>query len=226
MNGSYLMQQNLFSLIKVIDFCKTNGTRLVFSSSASIYGNNGKKYWSENDDLSPLNYYAYSKVLGEREIVNSGIDYQIFRFFNVYGENEQNKKDMRSVIHKFYQSILLNDRIELFDGSQNIHRDFIYVQDVVNVLIQCLDNKNVGVFNLGTGVKRSFMDIAYLFVDHKLLDEERIHFTEFPEHLKSKYQYYSCADTAKLSETFNCEFTSLDQGVGNLIKHLRDERIY
>lgn len=225
-DGAYLMQQNLFSLIKVIEYCKANGARLVFSSSASIYGNLKKEYWSENDDLSPLNYYAYSKLLGEKEIINSDIDYQIFRFFNVYGENEQNKNNMRSVIHKFYQSISLNDGIELFQGSENIYRDFIYVQDVVNVLIQCLDNKKGGVYNLGTGVKRSFYDIAKIFVNHNLLDEKKIHVTEFPEQLKRKYQYYSCADMTKLSETFKCEFTSLERGVGNIIKHLGDERTY
>ena len=156
------------------------------------------------DDYAKFFFFKKNKIIG-------------FRFFNVYGNNENHKGKMASVISKnlFNKSNIIN----LFGKYKKVkpgkqQRDFIYVLDVVNTLIWSMKNKNIknGIYNLGTGKARSFFDLANAII--KLLPNKRINFIKFPEELKQKYQSYTCANIQKLRKSgYVRKFTPLEKGI-------------
>ena len=155
-----------------------------YASSASVYGN-------EQGIINPLNYYALSKVTTDYWVQDNMDRFPLiqgFRYFNVYGDGEDNKGNQASPISKFAKEIEETGKLKLFKGSEKFLRDFICVDDIVKVV---LDNKKgSGIYDLGTSNPVSFDHVAQCCI--KKYGGE-IEYIPFPDHLKGKYQTYTCA---------------------------------
>lgn len=218
--------------MSVWNACSKFGIPLVYASSAATYGL-GELGYADNheivNDLKPLNPYGVSKNEFDKwALVQESAPpfWAGMKFFNVYGPNEYHKGRMASVIFHAYHQINETGRVKLFrshrpdfeDGGQL--RDFIYVKDVVSVLIFMLENKpESGLYNLGTGKARTFLDLAkatFTACDKKTI----IDFVDTPADIRDKYQYFTEADMAKLKNAgYNKEFFSLEEGVNDYVRN-------
>jgi ADP-L-glycero-D-manno-heptose 6-epimerase len=156
-----------------------------FASSASVYGNT-------NGQINPLNYYAITKLQIDyfiRDNLDKFSSIQSFRYFNVYGEGEDHKGDQASPISKFTKQVKETGKLKLFEGSDKFLRDFICVDDVVDVVLN--NEAPSGIYDLGTSKPISFQEVAELVIKKERGEIELI---PFPEHLQGKYQTYTCAD--------------------------------
>jgi ADP-L-glycero-D-manno-heptose 6-epimerase len=186
-NGRLMMQRNYEDTIQWARYSAMRDIPMVYTSSASVYGNSTT--FCETDPVDPLNVYAYSKAMSEQAIAKYD-NIWTFRPFNVYGAGEDYKGDQASPISKFAKQQREHGYVEVFEGSQTTRRDFICVDDIVRVMVN-YTHTLPGVYNLGTGSTETFYNIASYISD----DVREI---PFPEHLVGKYQYYSCANTDKL----------------------------
>ena len=155
-----------------------------FASSASVYGN-------QQDIINPLNYYAITKLQMDYYIedhMNEFSSIQSFRYFNVYGDGEDHKGDQASPISKFTKQIKDTGALKLFKGSDKFLRDFIWVGDIVEIVLN--NDKPSGIYDLGTSNPISFQEVGELIAEkyHGI-----IKYVPFPEHLEDKYQTYTCA---------------------------------
>lgn len=192
-----VMRQNHdFSCI-VVMACQIHNVNLQYASSASIYGT--YKNFSENAPKNPQSPYAWSKYLFDRHIETQyfqNIYVQGFRYFNVYGPHEDHK-DQPSPYHKFEKQAKETGEIKLFQGSENYLRDFIHVDEVINIHKKFFSVKESGIWNVGTGKPKSFRQVA-----EEIAQKYSAKITEipFPEELKSQYQTYTCADLTKINK--------------------------
>jgi ADP-L-glycero-D-manno-heptose 6-epimerase len=157
---------------------------VVYASSASVYGN------SADYSINPLNYYALSKATVDQWIADNiqrFTNITSYRFFNVYGNGEQKKASQASPIHKFSEEAKRIGKIQVFEGSEHFYRDFIWVGDIVKYIQQERDS---GIYDLGTSRPISFMDIAKLVATKYNTTIELI---PFPAHLNGKYQWNTCS---------------------------------
>lgn len=210
--------------------CLENGIPFLYASSAATYGL-GEEGFSDTIkpvDLQPLNPYGVSKNEFDKWVLeqqDQPFFWAGFKFFNVFGPNEYHKGRMASVVMHAYNQIQTNGKVNLFkshnpnfeDGKQL--RDFIYVKDVVDVLIFMMENRPAsGIYNLGTGIARSFLDLTKA-VFQALELQENIEFIDTPIDIRDKYQYYTCADMQKLRDVgYKKEFTSLEEGVKEYVQ--------
>ena len=212
---------------------------LIYASSAATYGNGEFGYDDDHygiQKLQPLNSYGVSKqefdvwalAQNEKPFFWAGL-----KFFNVYGPNEYHKDRMASVIMHAYNQIKNEAFMKLFrshnpdfqDGGQM--RDFIYVKDILDICIFLMHHrKNSAIYNAGTGTARTFLDLAK--ATFKAMGvEENIQFVETPEDIRDKYQYFTEAKMDKLKLIgYPHEFTSLEKGVEDYVKHFLVEKIY
>lgn len=208
-DADYLMRNN-YEFTKVLaEWSLSRNTRFVYASSAATYGDGAQGMDDQLADLHrlrPLNMYGYSKHLFDLHARRTGMLGRIvgLKYFNVYGPNEDHKADMRSVVHKAYGQILATGRVQLFkshrpdyrDGEQM--RDFLYVKDAVRMTLHLAGQTAAnGLFNLGSGQAHTWVQLAQA-IFAALGKEPVIDFVDMPEHLQPKYQYYTCADIAKL----------------------------
>jgi ADP-L-glycero-D-manno-heptose 6-epimerase len=187
-----VMTQNNEFTNKLFNDCKRFGVNLQFASSASLYGS-GKDF-SESAQLDPVSPYSWSKYLSERhfERFAGGNTVHTFRYFNVYGDHEEHKGSQASPITQFRNQSKQNGIIRLFENSENYRRDFICVTDICRIHVEFIKKvKDSGVFNVGTGVARSFQEVA------DLINPNQSYIT-MPENLKRSYQEYTCSDNTKL----------------------------
>jgi len=157
-----------------------------FASSASVYGN-------LMTEVNPLNHYAISKLMVDMWIEDNKNNFpliQSFRYFNVYGEGEEFKvtQGQASPISTFVDQVRRTGTVTLFEGSENFHRDFVCVRDVVSLVLN--NDKGSGVWDLGTGKPISFQTVGDL-ISSKY--NAKIRVVKFPEHLRDKYQIYTKA---------------------------------
>lgn len=161
------------------------GIPVKYASSASVYGNT-------QGQINPLNYYAITKLQIDY-FVQDNLDkfklIQGFRYFNVYGNGEGHKEDQASPVSKFTKQIRETGKLKLFKGSDKFLRDFVCVDDVVDVVLN--NNFRSGIYDLGTGSPVSFEEVAELIAEK---EKGEIEYIDFPEHLNGKYQDYTCAD--------------------------------
>ena len=212
--------------------CTRNNIPLVYASSAATYGSGSLGYDDDHsvvEKLEPLNPYGVSKNEFDKWALKQEArppHWYGLKFFNVYGPNEYHKGRMASVIfHSFnqiqekgYVQLFKSHRLDFADGQQL--RDFIYVKDVIKVchwLSMALPAS--GLYNLGTGKARSFEDLvkATFAGVNKVPD---IRFIDMPEDIRDKYQYFTEANMKKLIDVgYNEPFTSLEEGVGDYVRH-------
>lgn len=172
-------------------------TRLIYASSAAVYGNGN----------GPLNYYGYLKLLADEYLLNmtkKPSQWVGLRFFNVYGPGEQHKGKMASMIYQAYCQIKETGKVKLFkDGTQK--RDFVHVDDVVNVIMWMIDHPSVnGIFDVGCGKGISFVNIASLVAyrlcnfGYPALEHDCVELIDMPEDIKNKFQVDTKADVSQL----------------------------
>lgn len=204
---------------------------LVYASSAATYGLGEKGYRDDEaliHELKPLNPYGESKNEFDKWALKQS-DKPFFwaglKFFNVYGPNEYHKGRMASVVFHAYNQIKETGAMKLFrshrpdieDGEQK--RDFIYVRDLVDVCYFLMHHRqDSGIYNLGTGKARTFLDLAHA-VFKAMGKPPRIDFIDTPSDIRDKYQYFTEADMEKLrSIGYTRAFTSLEAGVEDYVK--------
>lgn len=215
---------------RVWDLCIEFGLPLIYASSAATYGL-GELGFEDNhsviQNLKPLNPYGESKNEFDRWAVDQRTKPHFWaglKFFNVYGPNEYHKGRMASVVFHAFNQIGRTGGMKLFrshnpnyqDGEQL--RDFIYVKDVISVCIYLMEARNhSGIYNLGTGEARTFLDLTK--ATFKAMDkDESISFIDTPKDIRDKYQYYREANMAKLrSIGYNKPFHSLEDGITDYV---------
>jgi len=203
---------------------------LLYASSAATYGLGESGYDDDESkifQLKPLNPYGQSKqdfdvwALGQKERPFFWVG---LKFFNVYGPNEYHKGRMASVIWHAYNQIKKTGKMKLFkshnpnykDGEQM--RDFVYVKDVAEVCMFFMHHrKNSGIYNLGSGTARTFVDLTKA-VFGALNKPENIEFIDTPNDIRDKYQYFTEANMDKLKGIgYEKEFTSLEDGTRDYV---------
>jgi ADP-L-glycero-D-manno-heptose 6-epimerase len=194
-----ILDRNLSWSIELFEECASRNINMQFASSASVYGN-GYKPMKETDICKPLNYYAMSKYLFEQYVAKRKYTntVQIFRYFNVYGPNEEHKGAQASPYTQFSKQAIDTGIIKVFEGSELCVRDFVSVETVVDTQLKFLSSTQSGIWNIGSGKTTSFLRLAECIAKKHSASIEII---PFPEHLKTHYQYYTCADISKLSQT-------------------------
>ena len=229
-DAEYLYEVNLLYSKDLLNFCLTKSIPLIYASSASVYGS-GIKFQEKLENESPINLYAYSKYLFDQMVRKclEKNESQIvgLRYFNVYGPNEAHKKNMASVAYHLHQQLKTSDQVNLFKGSDGFgdgeqRRDFIHVDDVVNVNLWFMDNTNVsGIFNVGTGNSQTFNEVANAVIEWN--QKGSINYIDFPENLKGAYQSFTEADISALRKAGYIEdFLDVNAGVKKYLDALSD----
>jgi ADP-L-glycero-D-manno-heptose 6-epimerase len=228
-DAAYLMRNNYAYTRTLADAASARGIRFVYASSAATYGALETDLSESRPlgSLRPLNMYAYSKHLFDLYAERTGLLTRIagLKYFNVYGPNERHKGDMRSVVAKAYDQIRTDGIVRLFrshrpefgDGEQK--RDFLYVKDAVRMTLAIAANpKAAGLFNLGSGAARTWLDLTRA-VFKALGTEPRIEFVEMPAALREKYQYHTEATVGRLHAAgFDGGLHPLDAGVADYVQ--------
>lgn len=217
---------------KLWELCCQHDIPLIYASSAATYGDGALGYSDDHGlipALRPLNPYGDSKQDFDRWVLEqeetppfwAGI-----KFFNVYGPNEYHKARMASVVFHAFNRIRSTGAMQLFrshrpdfkDGEQS--RDFIYVKDVVDVLHFLMDAQpGSGIYNLGTGTARSFLDLTRTTFSAMGL-EEMISFIDTPADIRDTYQYFTKAEMGKLRAAgYDKPFTSLEEGIIDYVQN-------
>jgi ADP-L-glycero-D-manno-heptose 6-epimerase len=198
-----IYRKNIVFTQELVDYCKLNKVPFFFASSASIYGNKYKsKPLSEEFEPSPNNLYAWSKLQSENYIRHtlseSNTSWWIGRFFNVWGNGEHNKGNMKSPVSNFIDQATKNKKIQVFSGiegytAQDYKRDFISVDLIVNNIVKIINGevKPNCLYNFGTGRAISFYFIATI-----ISKAFNVEITEipFPSSLLDHYQYCTISD--------------------------------
>jgi len=232
----YLKNLNTEYSKKLWALCFKNKIPFIYASSAATYGNGEQGYIDDEKNfntLVPLNPYGQSKLdfdiwALEQEKKNLHPPFWSgFKFFNVYGYGESHKGKMASVIYHAYNQINSTGTVKLFkshkaginDGHQK--RDFISVEDVIKVLFFAFQKPiKRGVFNLGTGLARTFLDLVHATFDSLKVDR-KIDFIDTPIEIRERYQYFTQAEMNKLkAEGYTDSFLTLEEGVQKYINAL------
>ncbi|MCO4753951.1 MAG: ADP-glyceromanno-heptose 6-epimerase [Bacteriovoracaceae bacterium] len=238
-NVDFLWKNNVeFSQI-LFRYASEYDTPICYASSAATYGAGEHGYDDDEKGIAklmPLNPYGYSKQVFDEWVLKQmrkpnkwfGV-----KFFNVYGPNEYHKGKMRSVVHQAYGQINETGKMKLFKsynpdfkhGEQL--RDFVYVKDVVEAMYQLMNDKHTGangIYNLGTGKARSFVDLVKATFK-SMGKKEDIEFVEMPDNLRGQYQYFTEAKMDKLYQALpNFKFHTLEEGVEDYVKsHLEKD---
>jgi ADP-L-glycero-D-manno-heptose 6-epimerase len=217
---------------EVWNTCVEHQIPLVYASSAATYGLGEFGYKDDHaiiPQLKPLNPYGDSKNNFDKWVLKQ-TEFPPFwaglKFFNVYGPNEYHKGRMASVIFHAFNQISETGGMKLFrshnpnytDGGQL--RDFVYVKDVVNVCLFLLEERpESGIYNLGSGKARAFLDLAKNTFK-AMGKEEAISFIDTPADIRDKYQYFTEADMSKLIEQgYTTPFHTLEEGVEDYVKN-------
>lgn len=231
---------------RLLKYCVTNHVRLIYASSASVYGNKIKSKETEFRGQS-LNTYAHFKSqfdLDVNQILSQGVSTQIvgLRYFNVYGSGEGHKGRMASIGHQFFKQFKASGSVSLFGASQGYvageqRRDFVYIDDVIAVNEHFRNNQEVsGIYNIGTGSSWSFNEVAAEVVNQcrsilgqsdqtigQLVADGIIRYRPFPRELEEHYQYHTEANIDFLRESGFCrEFCQLKEGINRFGKSLQE----
>ncbi|MBN2180717.1 MAG: ADP-glyceromanno-heptose 6-epimerase [Sedimentisphaerales bacterium] len=208
-NASFLIKNNFEYTKLLIQWATSRNIRFIYASSAATYGDGSAGFSddeSQMEKLSPLNMYGYSKHLCDLWAKKAGLLKKIagLKYFNVFGPNEYHKANMRSFCLKAFEQINAIGKVRLFksykseykDGEQV--RDFIYIEDAVEMTLFFLDNPKVnGLFNIGTSQPRTWNDLVAA-VFKGMGKTPNIEYIEMPDSIRNQYQYYTCAENEKI----------------------------
>jgi ADP-L-glycero-D-manno-heptose 6-epimerase len=236
-DGDVVIETNFRLSTRLLDWCTATATPFIYASSASTYGDGAQGFCDDNSILAlkglrPMNLYGWSKHLFDMAVAERAArgdklppQWAGLKFFNVFGPNEYHKGAMMSVLARRFDDIKAGRPVQLFkshredvaDGDQR--RDFIYVDDVVRVMMWLLATPSVsGIFNVGTGKARSFRDMM-LAAYAALGAAPNIQYVEMPEAIRGSYQYFTQSDVDRLrSAGYNGGFTLLEGAVETYVK--------
>lgn len=226
-NGRLMLDQNFTVSRELLHACLQRRTPFIYASSASVYGA-GPGFGEQPGHEHPLNVYGYSKLLFDRyvrRLTSASSQVVGLRYFNVYGPREAHKQAMASVVWHFYQQLSAAGEVQLFqgcggygDGEQR--RDFVYVDDVVRVVLHFLDRPQLsGIFNTGTGRAQTFNQVARAVIESH--GGGTIRYIPFPDHLRGHYQSFTEADIHALRNTgYEAAFMTVEQGVAAYLESI------
>jgi ADP-L-glycero-D-manno-heptose 6-epimerase len=240
-DGDLVIETNFRFSLRLLDWCTATATPFIYASSAATYGDGAQGFADDPSlpalkGLRPMNLYGWSKHLfdlavAERVKRGDRLPPQCvgLKFFNVFGPNEYHKGTMKSVLARRFDDIKAGRAVQLFkshragiaDGDQR--RDFIYVDDVVRVMMWLLATPSVsGLFNVGTGKARSFKDLI-LSAYAALGSKPNIQYIDMPEAIRDSYQYFTQSEADRLrSAGYNGGFTALEDAVALYVKNYLD----
>ncbi len=231
-----LIENNLNFSKKLFKSCEKYKIKMIYASSAATYGKGTLGFSDDNEflkfiKLHPINLYGLSKHLFDLYILEKYALHKNLsskpvglKFFNVYGPNELHKGFMMSPIPKFYKQIKANKTINLYksyhpeiaNGMQS--RDFIYIDDCVKIVNWFLKNKSkTGIYNVGTGISRTFLDLSKIIFKNLNYDF-KVNYIPMPKKIKNGYQYMTRSDNKNLRKIgYKHKFISLEAGVNDYI---------
>ncbi len=220
-DGQYMMDNNYAYSKVLLEMAVMNNIPFIYASSAAVYGK-GTTFKEHQDNEGPINVYGYSKFLFDqyvRRLLDQAESSVVgLRYFNVYGPRETHKGPMSSVTHQFYKQLKSTQMIRLFEGTDGNangeqRRDFIYVEDVVNINLFFMKSAPVkGIFNVGTGSSQSFNQIADCLIELEGKGEKT--YIPFPESIRNKYQSFTQADISNLRAAgYDSPFLSVEEGI-------------
>jgi ADP-L-glycero-D-manno-heptose 6-epimerase len=240
-DGDAIMENNFRLSLRLLDWCTMARTPFIYASSAATYGDGGAGYsdsWSgrELERLKPMNLYGWSKQMFDLAVVERvrrkekmPPQWAGLKFFNVFGPNEYHKGEMMSLVAKRFDDAKAGKPIRLFkshrvgvaDGEQK--RDFIYVDDAIAVVRWLIETPAVsGIFNVGTGVARSFRDLMTAMFA-AIGRPPSIEYIDMPVSIRDSYQYFTEARTENLRRAgYNADFTPLEAAVKRYVNDYLD----
>jgi ADP-L-glycero-D-manno-heptose 6-epimerase len=231
-DGDLVIETNFRLSMRLLDWCTANAVPLIYASSAATYGDGEAGFGDDASlpalkKLRPMNLYGWSKHLFDLAVAERAAKGDLLppqwaglKFFNVFGPNEYHKGSMMSVLARRFDDVKAGRVVQLFkshregiaDGDQR--RDFIYVDDVVRVIMWLLATPLVsGLFNVGTGKARSFKDLM-LAAYAALGTRPNIEYVDMPEAIRGSYQYFTQSEVDRLLRAgYNGGFTTLEDSV-------------
>ena len=235
-DGDLVWRNNVALSQTLWDWCANHGVPFLYASSAATYGDGRMGFDDATPpallrQFAPLNLYGWSKhafdlwALAQVAAGKAPPHWAGLKFFNVYGPNEYHKGPMVSVVKVKHDELRAGKPITLFrsdqptipDGAQQ--RDFIWIDDVINIMLHLLDaSKANGLFNVGTGTARSYLDLACaVCAAHQ--QAERIEFVPMPARLIGQYQSFTEANITRLRASgYTKPFTTLEAGIARYIQ--------
>jgi ADP-L-glycero-D-manno-heptose 6-epimerase len=240
-DGDLVIETNFRFSMRLLDWCTANATPFIYASSAATYGDGAQGFKDDPSpaalkQLRPMNLYGWSKHLFDMAVIDRVTrreklppQWAGLKFFNVFGPNEYHKGTMMSVLARRFADIKAGRPVQLFkshregiaDGDQR--RDFIYVDDVVRVMMWLLATPSIsGLFNVGTGAARSFKDMM-LAAFGALGAAPNIQYIDMPEQIRGSYQYFTQSEVDRLRAAgYNGGFTKLEDAVELYVKGFLD----
>ncbi len=236
MDIDYLKKNNVEYSITLAKYCHKHNVPFIYASSAATYGSGTLGFVDDESKiptLKPLNPYGVSKQMFDEWILKftkdnpSNWKWYGLKYFNVFGPHECHKGEMKSLVCKAHEQIKKTGALKLFksanpeyqDGHQS--RDFIYVGDTTKItqhFFEQRESAKVGIYNVGTGEARTFLDLGRSVFKSMNVDEN-IQWIPTPEKFVKQYQYFTQADVTKLRQDggFKDSFTSIESGVDDYI---------
>ncbi|HUR28516.1 MAG TPA: ADP-glyceromanno-heptose 6-epimerase [Planctomycetota bacterium] len=225
-DGRFMMHANFETSKGWFNFVAGN-CPFFYASSAAIYGDGKAGFREEPACEWPLNVYGFSKLAFDNWVRARIADVKTplvgLRYFNVYGPQESHKGRMASVVYKLFQQASKSEDLTVFEGSKEFLRDFVYVDDVVDVNLHFLDAKKAprGIYNCGSGRAESFLELAQHTAAQ--FSGAKIREVPFPPDLRGKYQAFTSADLTGLRAAgYVKEFTRLSEGVRRYVEFLKE----
>jgi ADP-L-glycero-D-manno-heptose 6-epimerase len=241
-DGDLVIETNFRLSARLLDWCTAHATPFIYASSAATYGGGYEGFVDDASldalkKLRPMNLYGWSKQLFDllvaervRQRAKMPPQWAGLKFFNVFGPNEYHKGTMMSVLARRFDDIKSGRNVQLFkshregiaDGDQR--RDFIYVDDVVRVIMWLLASGSVnGIFNVGTGKARSFRELIVAAYE-ALGISPNIEYIDMPAQIRNSYQYFTQASVDRLQGAgYNGGFTSLENAVAVYVRNFLDQ---
>ncbi len=213
-----VMRTNLNAFKDLLDLAKRHGAKMIYASSGAVYGKLPAPHKVGQE--APANVYGYSKLAmdhlatSQKDVVAVGL-----RYFNVYGPREYFKQKTASMVLQFGLQLLRGERPRLFEGSEKIKRDFIYVEDVIQANLKAATATKSGVYNVGTGRARSFKDIVDILCKELGIERE---YEYIPNPYVKQYQFFTEADIEPTKKELGYEPRySLEEGIRADIPYIK-----
>ena len=216
-----MVQTNVNAYEDLLKIAIAHGANMIYASSAATYGDSDR---FEVGFEQPNNAYGFSKVMMDNisyKYIKKGVDISIvgLKYFNVYGPREFFKNKTASMVVQFGHQILNGQTPKLFEGSDKILRDFIYIEDIVQANIKACAAKQSGVYNVGTGCARSFEDIVNILQKELEIDNGKDY---IPNPFVGSYQFFTEAniDSTKENLSYEPRF-SMEEGIKAYIPEIK-----
>jgi len=221
LDQAIMIQTNVNAFKALLDVAQSCHASMIYASSAATYGNAPSPQTVGKE--APENVYGFSKLMMDNIAYESMKTQNVIglRYFNVYGGHEYFKNSTASMVLQFGLQILKGNAPKLFEGSDKILRDFIYIEDVIQTNVKAMANVESGVYNVGTGKPRSFQDIADTLQKELGVDYGN-------EYIKNPYTAYQTFTQADIESTktklgYEPAFT-LELGIASYIEEIK--RVY